>query len=93
MSIVGFDDIIFSSYVHPSLTTIRQPKYEMSKKGTEFLLQLIEKQTTFLPGNELYCIKPVLVKRLSCSTPRKKEGGEKEPFEAATSLLKTLDQL
>jgi DNA-binding LacI/PurR family transcriptional regulator len=93
MSIVGFDDIIFSSYVHPSLTTIRQPKYEMSKKGTEFLLQLIEKQTTSLPGNELYCIKPVLVKRLSCSTPRKREGGEKEPFEAATSLLKTLDQL
>jgi len=72
MSIVGFDDIIFSSYVHPSLTTIRQPKYEMSKKGTEFLLQLIERRESFALQDKLHRIKPVLVERLSCSTPRKR---------------------
>jgi len=89
MSIVGFDDIIFSSYVHPSLTTVRQPKYEMSRKGTEFLLQLIEKQSSNLCPNGICSIKPVLIKRLSCSVPRKKEGGERKTIETSDHLLQS----
>lgn len=82
MSVVGFDDIIFSSYVHPSLTTVRQPKYEMSKKGTEFLLQYIEKGEFSIPKAQLHYIKPAIVERLSSGTPRKKKGGEEEASKA-----------
>lgn len=63
ISIVGFDDILLASYVHPSLTTVRQPKYEMGRTGVEYLLQ-------FLQGRKecpaLTLIEPVLVERDSC---------------------------
>jgi len=39
LSIVGFDDIEISSFVTPSLTTIRQPAYAMGKLGAEALVQ------------------------------------------------------
>ncbi|MGQ9623284.1 MAG: LacI family DNA-binding transcriptional regulator [Candidatus Caldatribacteriaceae bacterium] len=38
VSVVGFDDILLASYIHPSLTTVRQPKYEMGRIGVEFLV-------------------------------------------------------
>lgn len=63
VSLVGFDDILLASYVHPSLTTVRQPKYEMGRAGVEYLLQ-------FLQGRKEYplltLIDPVLVERDSC---------------------------
>lgn len=63
MSIVGFDDVLLASYVHPSLTTVRQPKYEMGRTGVEYLLQ-------FLRGRKEYplltLIEPILVVRDSC---------------------------
>jgi LacI family repressor for deo operon, udp, cdd, tsx, nupC, and nupG len=42
ISVVGFDDIEFSSIIEPALTTIRQPKYLMGEKATEILLKLIK---------------------------------------------------
>lgn len=44
ISIVGFDDIEISSYIKPSLTTIRQPIHEIGKVAAELLLDLIEKK-------------------------------------------------
>jgi LacI family transcriptional regulator len=41
VSIVGFDDIPQSSYTYPSLTTVRQPKFEMGHHGAELLLSII----------------------------------------------------
>jgi len=41
LSIVGFDDMEISSFVTPSLTTIKQPAYDMGKLGAEVLLNLI----------------------------------------------------
>lgn len=41
MALVGFDDESFSSYLHPTLTTIHQPSYEMGQRGLELLLDLI----------------------------------------------------
>ncbi|MEN3186617.1 MAG: LacI family DNA-binding transcriptional regulator [Atribacterota bacterium] len=62
ISVVGFDDILLASYFHPSLTTIRQPKYEMGKMGVELLLKLVEGESAF--QNAL--LEPVLVERNSC---------------------------
>jgi DNA-binding LacI/PurR family transcriptional regulator len=41
LSLVGFDDIPFASYVQPPLTTIAQPKSQMGAKAMEMVLNLI----------------------------------------------------
>jgi DNA-binding LacI/PurR family transcriptional regulator len=40
LSLVGFDDLFIASYVHPMLTTIRQPKRQMGRMAMEILLKL-----------------------------------------------------
>ncbi len=42
MSVIGFDDINFTKYLKPKLTTIRQSKYEMGAKALELLLRRIK---------------------------------------------------
>lgn len=41
-AVVGFDDLWFSSYVQPKLTTLRQPLEQMTKAAIELLLQRFE---------------------------------------------------
>jgi len=38
ISIVGFDDILSSQYVSPSLTTVAQPGYDMGRAASQLLL-------------------------------------------------------
>ncbi|MGB9682360.1 MAG: LacI family DNA-binding transcriptional regulator [bacterium] len=40
-SIIGFDDIFFSSFTDPPLTTIRQQKKELGQKAVELLFKLM----------------------------------------------------
>ena len=40
VSIIGFDDVELAALVHPSLTTIRQPKYEIGSAAIDILLRL-----------------------------------------------------
>jgi LacI family transcriptional regulator, repressor for deo operon, udp, cdd, tsx, nupC, and nupG len=41
ISVVGFDDIKFSSIFEPALTTIAQPTFEMGTKAMQLLLKII----------------------------------------------------
>ncbi len=41
ISLVGFDDLYFAPLVEPPLTTVRQPKEKMGRKGMEILLSLM----------------------------------------------------
>jgi LacI family transcriptional regulator len=41
VSVVGFDDILSAAYYTPSLTTVRQPLFEMGKRGAQVLLDRI----------------------------------------------------
>lgn len=41
VALVGFDDDAPSAHVRPPLTTIRQPSFEMGKRGIELLLSLV----------------------------------------------------
>ena len=41
-SVVGFDDLDISAYYHPSLTTVRQPIYQLGYQAVEMLLKLIQ---------------------------------------------------
>ncbi|MGE6630291.1 LacI family DNA-binding transcriptional regulator [Bacillus sp. NPDC077027] len=44
LQIIGFDDIPQSELLYPSLSTIRQPAYEMGKEAAKLLINLIQNQ-------------------------------------------------
>ncbi len=63
IGVMGFDDIEIGAYVMPSLTTIRQPIYELGKTAAEVLLKIINKEQK-TPVHKLLNVE--LVKRESC---------------------------
>lgn len=50
MSIAGFDDMVFTAYLTPALTTVLRPVEEMSTEGTQILLNKIEQKDVEEPG-------------------------------------------
>ena len=38
LKVIGLDDIYFSKYLHPPLTTIEQPAYEMGRDAAKMLI-------------------------------------------------------
>ncbi len=44
-SVVGFDDLFLSQHLHPPLTTVHQPMWEMGRAAAEVLLDLIAGKT------------------------------------------------
>ena len=62
ISIIGFDDNIFSSFLTPALTTIKKPIEEISTKGAEKLLKLIDDK---MLENERIYVPTTLQKRES----------------------------
>lgn len=42
VSVTGFDDVIFSSMVRPSLTTVKQDPYEMGRAGGQLMLKMLK---------------------------------------------------
>ncbi len=79
ISIVGFDDILSSTYVTPSLTTVAQPGYDMGKAASQLLLHRLglaeEPKTTRFPTE--------IKRRNSVAPPRKpaKAAGRKTSAE------------
>jgi LacI family transcriptional regulator len=49
VSVVGFDDIAFSSFTIPPLTTVHQPLLEMGTVAAQTLLDRIEDRAPFIP--------------------------------------------
>jgi LacI family transcriptional regulator len=67
IAIGGFDDIPISEHATPSLTTIRQPIYEIGENLTEMLLKIIAHE----PLDQVnILLKPHLVVRDSSGQPR-----------------------
>ena len=63
VSVAGFDDDFFAEYLWPSLTTIRQPMYEIGKTVMTNLLKMINKDPSFI--NEVI-LPTELIMRKSC---------------------------
>jgi DNA-binding LacI/PurR family transcriptional regulator len=63
LSLIGFDNLDFSSIIHPPLTTIHQPKYEMGEAAVEILLRLANKEKQ-MPEHRLLGVE--LIERQSC---------------------------
>ncbi|MGB8012106.1 MAG: LacI family DNA-binding transcriptional regulator [Terriglobales bacterium] len=49
VSVVGFDDIAFSAFATPPLTTVHQPLLEMGAVAAQTLLDRIESRASFIP--------------------------------------------
>lgn len=62
ISIIGFDDINFSMYTNPALTTIQRPIEQISAHGAEKILERIQQQ---ISGEELIFLKTKLIERKS----------------------------
>ncbi len=63
VSVVGFDDILSAAYYTPSLTTVRQPLFEMGQRGAQVLLERISGQADGHPAEVM--MTPELVVRES----------------------------
>ncbi len=49
VAVVGFDNIPISEYVQPSLTTVRQPMYDMGAVAAQFLFQALNGNSELQP--------------------------------------------
>jgi DNA-binding LacI/PurR family transcriptional regulator len=67
MSVIGFDDVMYTAQMSPPLTTIRQPLVEMGKMAVNMLLRLIAGEK--LEANHVE-LSTALVERKSCAPPR-----------------------
>ena len=64
LSLIGFDNIQFSGIVHPPLTTVHQPKYEMGSAAVEVLLRLARDKGKQTPEHRRLGVE--LIERQSC---------------------------
>ncbi len=67
ISVIGYDDISFSSFVFPKLTTVHQPTYELGEIATHLILDEIEKKRF---STKRIRLEPYLVVR-ETSVPRR----------------------
>ena len=67
ISIIGFDNLELCSVIHPPLTSIHQPKYEMGRAGVEMILAGVAKNDPSLPEHRQLGVK--LIERQSCAAP------------------------
>lgn len=63
IAVVGFDDLPFSSFVDPPLTSVMQQKYEMGEKAVKTLIEIVKKDDVQL---RKILLEPKLVIRQSC---------------------------
>jgi DNA-binding LacI/PurR family transcriptional regulator len=66
LSVCGFDDLFFTPFLDPPLTTVHQPKREMGVKAMELLLQILIGET----GKKTITVKGELKIRGSVTKPR-----------------------
>ncbi|HEY1212553.1 MAG TPA: LacI family DNA-binding transcriptional regulator [Bryobacteraceae bacterium] len=66
MSVVGFDDIFFSSYLRPALTTVRQPMKDLGRRAMQLLLALLRNEE----AERAVLVKGKLMVRGSTAEPR-----------------------
>jgi len=64
MSVIGFDDIPLTTIVSPSLTSVRQPLFDMGRVATTMLMRLIAGEPLDSPRVELAT---TLITRESCA--------------------------
>ncbi|HBU81043.1 MULTISPECIES: LacI family DNA-binding transcriptional regulator [Paenibacillus] len=72
ISVIGFDDIQLSEYVHPPLTTVRQPKHEAGSLAGHLLFQMLNGEAV----NPSYTLTIDLVERESVRSVEVQSGNQ-----------------
>ncbi|MBE0685320.1 MAG: LacI family DNA-binding transcriptional regulator [Anaerolineaceae bacterium] len=71
LSVTGFDNITFSAYTNPPLTTLDQPKYSIGNEAARLLLDLLShKIESSNSTHKVKILKGRLLVRSSTTTPR-----------------------
>lgn len=65
ISVVGYDDIEYASYMTPALTTIRQPSFELGLQAARTLIDHLDQKVELPPVIQLV---PELIVRQSVKT-------------------------
>ncbi len=70
MSVTGFDNITFSAYTRPALTTLDQPKRSIGREAAELLLDLLKPEAGVpSQGQQVKILKGALLVRASTAAP------------------------
>jgi DNA-binding LacI/PurR family transcriptional regulator len=72
IALVGYDETVWSKYLNPSLTTVKQPAYEMGEIAARRLIQMIKSKKDGKIEPEIVSLAPSLIIRDSCGS---KKGG------------------
>ena len=67
ISIVGFDNIVFSAYTNPPLTTLDQPKHFIGAEAARLILGLLDDEEA--PEQQIQNLKGKLLVRQSTAPP------------------------
>ncbi len=65
ISVVGFDDVPFTSLLCPTLTSVRQPLFEMGRVATNILTRLIDGET--LDGTRIELTTDLIIRESTAS--------------------------
>jgi DNA-binding LacI/PurR family transcriptional regulator len=72
ISLTGFDNIVFSNYTNPPLTTFDQPKRFIGQKAAELILSLLDSTAEIhVPEQKIQVLKGKLLVRESTASPFK----------------------
>lgn len=72
VSLVGYDETVWSKHLNPPLTTVNQPSYKMGQLAAEKLIRLIESDESIHFEMKAVSLEPNLIVRESCGS--NKEG-------------------
>jgi len=70
VAVIGFDDPVWASYADPPLTNVSQPSYTMGRLAFDLLAAQIGSPASARRPAEQVVLKPTLVIRSSCGSPR-----------------------
>jgi LacI family repressor for deo operon, udp, cdd, tsx, nupC, and nupG len=69
VSVVGFDGIEFADFVEPTLTTVRQPRYELGRTGAHVLLEAMRGEPA--PPSVIELQAPLVIRESTAAPPGK----------------------
>ncbi|NOQ39809.1 MAG: substrate-binding domain-containing protein [Anaerolineales bacterium] len=72
-SVVGFDDISIAAYTYPSLTTLKQPKYQLGYEAAQMMYKVLQSQSEISSAQgQTLMLRGELVIRETTASPSKK---------------------
>ena len=70
ISLIGYDETVWSMHLNPPLTTVYQPSYAMGESAANKLIELINAKAGEKPEPEIISLEPSLIIRESCGTKK-----------------------